>query len=178
MDFRGYTLLDKIRSDCCGEEYVATRHDSPGTLFAAKLINHDEVDETHRRSEERALRSLTGHPHVVELVEVGSGWCFQFHADSAPQAPYSACIPQTFTGIRRVRERVRSSDGDQVLTMIVTRCDPRHGVHDYIAQQPFSEPLARTYLEQLLSALSHAHSKGISHGNVQVCAPPYTSNHA
>jgi serine/threonine protein kinase len=175
MAFMGYTVLDELGSGAFGATYVATRQDSPGTLFAAKFVDHDKVDESSRRSEERALRSLTGHPHVVEHVEVRHSIFYYMPIGTCSASSYFACNPQTLTGIRRIRKRLRGSEGEQVLTMIVTKCNPRQGINEYIAHQPFSERLARIYLEQLLSALSHAHSNGISHADVKVRALPRCS---
>jgi serine/threonine protein kinase len=59
------------------------------------------------------------------------------------------------------------------LTLIVMKYYAGPSIVSCIFKSPFSEALARTFLGQLLDALSHAFRLGISHRDVKVRTPPW-----
>jgi serine/threonine protein kinase len=172
--FLGYDFHPdgKLGSGTQGVVYLATRRDAPGAQFAVKFVDHEKVPEADRINEARALQELTGHSHIVELVQVCYVGCVYARSLQHVRLMHlcSFFIVQVQPGVtRRSLKRTRNGlDPCQRLTLIVTNFCAGQDITAFIVNQPFSEPLARTYLGQLLDALSHAHSKSISHRDVKV----------
>jgi hypothetical protein len=156
---RTHTLVRFFCSNTLSQAYHATKIAS-GETVALKLIKRAEMtarDHAKLQTEVAALRAAALHPNIVTLVD--------FHEEAA-------------------KPKKRAPDVTIPVAVIAMELCPGGELMDYLPTEkyeghaPFSEPLARTYFLQLLSALGHAHSCGVVHRDIKVCtganrAPPF-----
>lgn len=127
-----------------GKVYKA-RHLGTGEVLAVKLIDAAAVKAspkvfTNLQREITAMERVAGHPFVVGVR----------HVD------YEVTKP-----------RKRRPGAFQNCIMIVMELATGGELFDYLMLSRFTEPIARTYVNQLLEVLHFCHSKGVAHRDLK-----------
>ncbi|MCA9493257.1 MAG: serine/threonine protein kinase, partial [Myxococcales bacterium] len=132
-----FVLLDPIGSGAMGTVYHAIHPDS-GARVAVKVLRPeaaaDELALDNLEGEVRAV-ALLDHPHIVRIYDVG-----KITAEEAERAPHALVAGTPWFAMEvaehgSLQRRLRSLDGNDLFEL----------------------------LEHLLSALAHAHARGILH---------------
>ncbi len=121
-------------------------HIASGTTVALKLIERtDTHNETlsNMETEIIALSTTSTHRHIITLRDV-------------------------LTDVA-MHDKYCTIDNSHV-AVVVTECCTAGRLFEYVAHSRFTECLARTYFQQLLSAVKYMHSRRVVHRDIKVCA--------
>jgi len=164
----GYRVAEKLGAGGQGAVFAAV-HESTGRPAAIKFIDVSLLDEARRRqvdTEVRALSALSGAPYVIQLFTFVPA----VTVDEVPAAGFApaALAPAGFGG---------AAPGSRRRTYLVLVLEKCHGESFFAflkagptmstAGQPFPEPLARVYIQQLVAAVERCHLTGIAHRDLK-----------